>query len=567
MAAKLDIRWQLLLAVISLALVLSLLSFQVQSAGLCSTRVPAPGGDLVEGMVGAPQRLNPLLNDANPVDQTLTNLIFDGLTRYDEKGRLTPALAREWTVSEDGRTIGFTLRDDVRWHDGEPLTADDVAFTYGLMQDENFPGLPGLTTLWRNVTITVASETGITFTLPTPYGPFLDATTRGILPAHQLEGVTAATLADHPFNHAPIGTGPFMVVPGDDWQTTGQLRLAPNPVHWWQGTQLSSLIFRFYPDNEALLQAFDAGEIQAISSVPDELLPAAADRPGMRLFTAPDERYSQLLFNQTESGAPALRSANFRKALAYSLDREALIDTALNGQGLPLDGPYLPTSWAYNPGQLTSYTYQPATADNLFAESGWPLPGEGGIRQREGVTLTLRLLVPDVPLRLALAQAIVEQWRAAGIEGIVEAVPAAELLDRLAQRQFDVALVEVEPLGDPDLYDFWSQEAIIRGQNYAGWNSQRPSEALEAARQLWNVDERRPYYDAFLRFYEADLPALTLYQHVYTYALSDSVKSLQSTHGLAEVGRIDEPRERYTTLADWFLLYRDVLVSCPAESS
>jgi peptide/nickel transport system substrate-binding protein len=565
-AAKLDIRWQLLLAVICLGLVLSLLSFQVQSAGLCTTRVPAPGGDLMEGMVGAPQRLNPLLSDANPVDQALTNLIFDGLTRYDAQGRLTPALARAWAVSEDGRTIGFTLRDDVQWHDGEPVTAADVAFTYGLMQDENFPGLPGLTTLWRNVTITVASEVGITFTLPTAYGPFLDATTRGILPAHHLEGVTAATLADHPFNQAPIGTGPFLVVPGDNWQTTGQLRLAPNPVQWWQGTQLGTLVFRFYPDDEALLQAFDAGEIQAMSYVSDELLPQAAERPGMRLFTAPDERYSQLLFNQMADSAPALRSAEIRKALAYSLEREALIDTALNGQGLPLEGPYLPTSWAYNPGLLTHYTYQPGTADTLFAEGGWTFAGEGGLRQREGITLTLRLLVPDAPLRVRLAETIVEQWQAAGVEGRVEAVPAAELLDRLAQRQFEVALVEVEPLGDPDLYDFWSQEAIIRGQNYAGWNSQRPSEALEAARQLWNVDERRPYYDAFLRFFEADLPALTLYQHIYTYALSDSVKSEQSAHGLAEVGRIDEPRERYATLGEWFLLYRDVFVSCPAEA-
>lgn len=515
--------------------------------------------------MGAPQRLNPLLADANPVDRELSNLIFDGLTRYDESGRLTPNLARSWTVSQDGRTIGFTLRDDVTWQDGERFTAADVAFTYGLMQDEAFPGLAGLHTLWRSVTITVGSEVGITFTLPTAYGPFLDATTRGILPAHRLEGVTAARLADDPFNQEPIGTGPFIVVPGENWRESGVLRLAPNPTHWRQGIQLDTLVFRFYPDEAALLAGFAGGEIQAVSRIPDQLLPQAAAQPTMRLFTASDERYSQLLFNQFD-GAAALREGGVRKALAFALDREAIVDNVLNGQGLPLEGPYLPTSWAYNPGVLTAYSYQPETAAGLLNEAGWPIPAGSTVRQQDGVTLTLRLLVPNVPLRLALADAIASQWRAAGIEVVVQPVAAEQLRDSLAQRQFDAALVEVEPLGDPDLYDFWSQEAIIRGQNYAGWNSQRASEALEAARQLWDVNERRPYYDAFLRFFENDLPALTLYQHVYSFGLSDTVKSLQSANGLADVGRIDSPRERYTTLASWFLLYRDVTISCPVET-
>jgi ABC-type transport system substrate-binding protein len=125
----------------------------------------------------------------------------------------------------------------------------------------------------------------------------------------------------------------------------------------------------------------------------------------------------------------------------------------------------------------------------------------------------------------------------------------------LDAREFDVALVDVTPPGDPDLYDFWSQEAINQGQNYAGWNRRRASEALEDGRRLWLIEERRPFYDSFLRYYDEDLPELTLFQHLYTYAVNDAVEGV-------EIGRINHSRDRYTSLADWILLYRDVTVAC-----
>ena len=136
----------------------------------------------------------------------------------------------------------------------------------------------------------------------------------------------------------------------------------------------------------------------------------------------------------------------------------------------------------------------------------------------------------------------------------------SQLREWLANGEFDVALVDVSPTRDPDLYDFWSQEAIIAGQNYGGWNNRRASEALESGRQLWGVAERRPSYDAFLRIFNNELPAFTLYQHAYTYALSDTVNQ-------ADIGKITQPRDRYETFADWFLLYRDASVACPVEET
>lgn len=555
---KPDLRWQILLALAGFGLILTLLSFQVQSAGLCTERVPAAGGVFAEGMLGAPRALNPLLSDNYPVDRELVSLIFDGLTRYDAQGFLVPALAESWRVSDDGRFVRFSLRPDLTWHDGEPVTTADVAFTYGLLQDPETPAPAPLKALWQSVTIRVVDERLIDFELAEPYSPFLDATTRGLLPAHRLAGVTGATLAMADFNRAPIGAGPFMVEPGQDWQRTRRLRLLPNPVFYREGAQVANLEFRFYPDEAALLAAFTAGEIQAINSVAPTLLPAIVSLPDVRLFSAVAPRMTMLLFNQTETAVAAVRSLDVRRALAYALDRRALVAQALNGQGVLLDGPYLPTSWAYDPTALTIYASNPVSATLALEAAGWTLSADAAVRQRAGAPLTLRLLALDDPTHRALAEAIAAQWALVGVAPQVSFFSAGtDLRQALAARDFDVALVDVAPPGDPDLYDFWSQEAIVRGQNYAGWNRRRASEALESARQVWDVAERRPYYQTFLRLYDQDLPALTLYQHVYTYALSSVVNQ-------AEIGRIDHPRERYATFADWFLLYRDVAVACPA---
>ncbi|MCB8984154.1 MAG: peptide ABC transporter substrate-binding protein [Ardenticatenaceae bacterium] len=559
---KINLRWQVLLAVVAFALVIALLSFQVQSASFCSTRVPAAGGAFVEGVVGAPQNLNPLLSDPYPVDRELTSLIFDGLTRYDAAGELVPALAEGWTVGEDGLSVRFTLRDDVFWQDGEPVTAVDVLYTFHLLQDESFPGPAALSEFWRTITINQIDERTVEFVLPEPYSPFLDATTRGLLPAHLLEDVTAAELAGAAFNLAPVGTGPFMVDPAVNWQANGRLRLIPNPADWRQGTQLSALEFQFFPDEATLLDAFNNGDIHAINRVSATALPAVAVLPEARLFTAPEPTYSALWFNlrqpADETYSELGRTLSGRQALAAALDRQGLVDTAVNGQGLVFNGPYLPSSWAYNPGISSNKAYDPATAASLLETAGWTFGAEQTVRQKDGRPLSLTLIALDDPQETAVAETIRAQWAAVGIDTQIRlAQDLAELRQWLADGLFDVALLTFTPSGDPDLYDFWSQEAIIRGQNYTGWNNRRASEALEQGRQVWGMEERRPSYDTFLRYFDQEMPALTLFQDTYTYALSTAVNN-------AEIGLINQPRDRYKTLAEWFLLYRDVAVACPS---
>lgn len=554
---KADLRWQLLLAVAGFGLVLALLNYQVQFASqLCSVTVPADGGVFVEGMLGSPQYPNPLLADNNPVDREIATLVFDGLTRY-EQGVLVPALAESWEVSEDGLRVDFTLRDDITWHDGEPFTAADVVLTYGLMQEEDFPGSSAARRLWQSVTIQHIDQHRVAFELQEPYAGFLDATTRGIMPAHMLEGLSASALTDESFNSRLVGTGPFVVEGDQNWPGEKRLVLTPNPASWREGLRVTSLVFRFYADERALVEAFAEGEVQAINSVTPSMLPEVAQLPQARLFTATAPRYTSLLFNVSNSGSPATRSVEVRRALAYALDREALVDETLSGQGVLQTGPYLSSSWAYNPGALTLYESRPISATNGLDNAGWTVVEGDPMRHNGEDALILRFLVYDTPTNRVLAEELVAAWEAIG------AAPQLTLFSdwrsyrqALRDRNFDVALVDITPPGDPDLYDFWSQEAIVNGQNYAGWNRRRASEALEEGRRLWPIDQRKPYYDSFLRYYDEDLPELTLFQHVYTYAVNGTIEGL-------EIGLIDNPRDRYQSLPHWILQYRDVTVSCP----
>lgn len=558
---KLHLRWQLLLAFVGFGLILAILSFQVQSVGLCTIRVPSAGGVFAEGIVGSPQRLNPLLSDGFPVDQEINSLLFDGLVQYDHAGRFIPALAENWTVSEDGRSIQFTLRPGLVWHDGQPITTADVAFSYGLLQNEAFPAAAAVKALWQTVSINVIDDLTIEFVLTEPYSPFLQATMRGIIPAHLLQNVAPADIASHSFNQQPIGSGPWQLPSGQDWTTTRSLRLTPNPLDWREGTQIPVLEFRFYPDEPSVLTAFANGDIQAINSVSDAMLPEVTAVSHARLFTTVAPQYTQLIFNQSDTGFAPLQLAEVRQGLAAALNRDQLIDNALNGQGVPLTGPYLPDSWANNQTIFAQAGVNAADPNGLFNSAGWTLPEGSTVRQSDGEPFSIRLLALNTAVHQQVAQEVAAQWANVGVAVVVEtAVSITDLREKLAARDFDVALVDISPSIDPDLYDFWSQEAIIRGQNYAGWNNRRASEALEAGRQVWGVGVRRPFYNTFLTIYADQVPAVTLYQHVYTYALSSEVNQV-------EVGPIYEPRDRYQTFANWFLLYRDVNIACPAEET
>lgn len=564
------LRWQALIALLGMLLVGGLLAGKGRTVEV--TQEPVPGGVYTEALIGAPVRFNPLLDYANPVDRDIDRLIFAGLTRFDELGRPTPDLAN-WIISEDQLTYTFVLRADARWHDGQPVTADDVAFTVGLMQDPRFPGPADVALLWHAVSVNVTSPQSVDFVLPEPFAPFLDYTTFGLLPKHRLEGVTAADLGEAEFNLAPIGAGPFrftsLTADAQGKTVTGVVLAAFEDYHG-RRPLLNDVQFRFYPDVEAALAAYEAGEVLGISRVDAEHVPTVLAMADLNVYSALLPEYSLIYLNLQSDELPFFKDKKVRQALLRGLNREALVSDLLAGQAVVAESPVLPGSWAHNP-NLPQVRYEPEAAASLLDSAGWVIadgatPGTPSyVRQKEGVALRFSLITPNDDLHVAVAEAAQATWAQLGIQVTVSPVDPAAIRDQYLTprpRRFDALLVDLNFTGapDPDPYPLWHETQVESGQNYGGYADRTASEQLEQARITTNLETRARLYYNFQSRFADQTPALLLYYPVYTYAVDASVGGVQ-------IGPLVEASDRLSTLAQWSLVTRRVIVEQPATTA
>ncbi|MEA3340837.1 MAG: peptide ABC transporter substrate-binding protein [Chloroflexota bacterium] len=546
------IRWQVLLIVLGVVLVGILLAYL--AANYTTVLRPGSGGTYVEGIVGRPQYLNPLLSSTQ-VDRDICALVFSGLTRFNRRGEVEPDLASRWDVSFDGLTYTFYLRRDVYWHDGAPFTADDVVFTIGWLQSSDFPGSSELgPELWRTVTVEKLDRYKVSFTLPEPYpyAPFLDYTTVGILPAHVLEGVPVASLPKVGFNLNPVGSGPFQVdeIEVEDEVIT-TIVLKQYSRYYGSEFYLDRVQFRFYPNHQAVFDAYEAGEVEGIARIPASDLPLAQSLPSLNLFSAQIAEYGIVFLNMEE---PFFQEQEVRQALLYALDRQQAIDDVLEGHALVAHSPLIPGNWAYND-DVTRYEYDWDTADALLNEAGWTLPAEGdGVRRKAGQLLAFTLLTSSEPDRIGVARMLAEQWATVGVTVTVETASQLEVREALESGNFEAIMVHLALPGDPDPYPFWHETQVGGGQNYAGFVHRRVSEILEQARIKINRERRRELYYEFQDIFVQQVPALLLYVPVYTYGVDERIHDVQ-------IGPLMYPSDRFRAISEWWIVPRRVFVS------
>ncbi|MBM2826360.1 MAG: extracellular solute-binding protein family 5, partial [Dehalococcoidia bacterium] len=200
-----------------------------------TVEVPAAGGVYTEAIAGTPIAINPLLATFNDADKDLVSLVFSGLTRLGKAGEILPDLAEKWEVDPGGRIYTFSLRKDVRWHDGNPVTSGDVVFTLNLLRHRDFPGPPELASAWKGVSVEAPDPSTVRLTLKEPFAPFLTYTTLGVLPEHIFRGTEPGELAKSEYNASPVGTGPFQFDSG----RLGLVTLKSNPAYHGGGPFIS----------------------------------------------------------------------------------------------------------------------------------------------------------------------------------------------------------------------------------------------------------------------------------------------------------------------------------------
>lgn len=517
---------------------------------------PAPGGTYVESVSGFPQSLNPLLSFYNDADSDVTSLVYSGLTRLTMTGEVVPDLALGWEIEPGGITYTFHLNPRALWHDGMPVSADDVIFTVGLLQDPDYPGPPDIGALWQSVRAERVSDLVVRFVLAEPYAPFLDYTTFGLLPAHHLQGISAASLATLDFNRQPVGTGPFRLseVEVRDGQITS-VTLKRFQRYYGETAYLENLVLRFYPTARAAFEAYKEGLVEGIAGVPASLLPEVWQNENFNLYTAPVAELTMIYFNELISGTVPFNSTPVRQALLYGLDRQAVVDDVLLGQALIPETPMLPGTWAYTTEDVPVYPYNPGQAAALLRAEGWTrLAVTDTLRNAAGVPFHFELTVADEPTDVALGEAIAEQWSALGISVTVRAVPPLALGAVLDGRSYDAALVHIMAAGDPDPYPFWHETQALVGQNYTGFRHRRISEVIEQARLTVDRQQRLALYREYQQLFMREVPAIPLYVPVFNYAVDVRVQGVQ-------LPPLTRTGDRFRNIAEWYVLQRRVIVN------
>ncbi|MCG2686229.1 ABC transporter substrate-binding protein, partial [Candidatus Parcubacteria bacterium] len=397
---------------------------------------------LREGIVGQPTVISPLNTRPTEIDKTISNLVFRGLTKYDDRGQIVGDLAQDWEISEDGLTYTFHLLRNIRWHDRRKFTANDVLYT--MSQAESL----------KMIASDKLDEYTVRFLLPDKFAPFLDLMRIGIVPQH-LSGEMKPL--------RPIGTGLYKVL---RVQTRGD-KVESIVLGTNQNYPYKKLTFNFYDDEEKLLQAARLGEIDSFAAAPGFEWPTF----GMTQFPILSQYYA-LFFNLDRE---VLQDQAVREAIASQLPRDQIAELTIQGEKKKLIAGPIGDPW------ISPEDNQPPQYINSFAN---PLD------------ISLKLAFAPSGERQEIAEMIQTALKEIGVSLELELLDPEELTEKIAQEHdFDLVLLGQEVMRDPDRYSLWhSTQTGYPGLNITSFKSPRTDLALEKGRKTLDLEERRKHY-------------------------------------------------------------------------
>lgn len=543
---------RLVLYVLTAALSISTLAIVISLSSSVSTRIPSHGGSLSEGAIGTPRFVNPLLA-VSQTDLDLTTLVYSGLMRPSENG-MAPDLASTYEVNEDGTEYTFHLKDNAVFHDGKPVTAADVEFT--VMQAQNPDIKSPRRSDWEGVQVRTEGEHTVIFTLPHAYAPFLENTQLGILPKHLWENIPADEFPFHVLNTEPVGSGPYSIgdITTNDAGTPLTYTLESFKEYALGMPYISRIVFHFFSNEEALLDAFVRKTIDSFAGISPEHIPLD-ERSDVRLVRAPSTRIFAVFFNQNR--AAVLADAAVREALSKGVERNNIVNSVLSGYGRPAFGPIPPG--LLSPHLITSEkstTTAPADlARSALEGGGWKwteptstsTPDEKTLWKKKDATLSFALATADTPDLVATANAVADEWRAAGIDVSVQVYPLSEFNTTvLRPRSYDAVLFGEVVGRSLDLFAFWhSSQRNDPGLNLALYANSNADKSLASARTELNRVEREKMYATFVETVKEDNPAVFLYSPDFVYTVPATVQNLS-------LGALTSPSERFLNVHEWY---------------
>jgi peptide/nickel transport system substrate-binding protein len=478
---------------------------------------PVKGGQVIVGLSQEPTIFNPLKSTLE-VDRGVQFAIFDSLWRIDQSAALIPNLATEIPsvenggISEDGLTYTFHLRDDAKWHDGEPFTAADVVFSHNTIVNPDF--VAGTRIGHDQVTeISAPDDKTVTMTLKEPYAPFLMVWgDTYLVPEHLLKDVADLNTAE--FNStAPVGTGPFAFVervPGD------HITLNANPTYHGPGPYLDTVIFKYVPDLTVLFTQFKTGEVDVtgIQGITADNFNEAQTLEGKVINHEPTGFVEFIYMNH---GKPVFQDKAVREALYAAMDKDNIINTVYYGVQSPTESYLAQKSWAYN-ADLTPQVYDVEAAKKILDDAGWA-PGADGIREKDGVKLSFtNSTTAGNKVREQAQQYLQQTWKEAGVDMQINNMPAAVIWgDYFNLSQYDSVMVGWTNPPDPDGTSRFHSAYIPAqgggGQNTMQYKNPDLDKLWEAGVKELDQDKRASIYQQAQQILRDDLAYLPIFQY------------------------------------------------------
>jgi peptide/nickel transport system substrate-binding protein len=475
------------------------------------------------GWVQEPDNLNPFIG-IQGTSYMLWHMNYDFLVGFDaETLEPRPELATEWEVSSDGTEWTFTIRDDATWQDGEPVTADDVAFTFDYINDNELLNLAAYT---EGITrAEVIDDTHVKITTAKPKANMLKMVVP-ILPEHIWSKVSGKAAASSYQNKPPIvGSGPFQIV---EWQKGNFVRLEANPDYWGGRPKVDEVVFQLYTNPDTMTQDLKLGTIDGAINVPAAQFEQLGSEDGITTNNATSWQFTEVGMNCYDSpdslGNPVLLDQQFRQAVNWAVDREKVVAVAMNGYattGSTLIVPYSRYHWEPAVDQL--YTYDPEKAKQLLDAAGYEdADGDGFRETKDGKPLSLRFYATsDSPENQTAAKLIVGWLKDVGVKLELQVLDAGALIDAQYNYEGDV----YAPDWDMFIW-YWTQDVdpqfmlgIYTPQQIEGWNDclwTDPEYTRLNAEQATTIDEaeRKPIVDRMQQiFHEAAPYAILSYPY------------------------------------------------------
>ncbi len=465
-------------------------------------------GRLVLGYSAELQTLNPLVSTDQNANDLIYHLLYTPLISYDSTYRARPWLAESWRLAGD--TITFTLREDVRWQDGRPVTAEDVKFTFDMAKDERSGSPLGAVYLADVTAAEVLDARRIRFTLAGAGSQPLESFYWPPVPRHLLEGVAPEEIGRHPFGRAPVGSGPYRLV---RWQAGEQLILEANESFapsLGGPPSIETVVYRIVPERTTLLAEFIRGEVDVYGTIGPAEMDRVESVAGVRVIAFPWRMFTYIGWNTRRE---PFQRAELRRALALAIDRPELLEAVLGGRGTTAAGP-IPPWHPLAPG-VEPLPYAPDSAAAMLERLGWHDVDGDGIRERAGRPLAFDLLtVGTSPVLADLAQIIQADLSRVGVLVRPQLLEWQTVLGRHRARDFDAVLtnwvldnfrVDPRPL-------FHSVQAAREGSaNRSSYSDPVADSLMDLGVTLTDEEEARRVWAEFTRVLQRDQPVTFLF--------------------------------------------------------